>query len=253
MFLKLDDADLFVTACGPGPRTLVAHGGWVGSGELWAFPFELLSRSWRCITYDHRGTGATVNRAPRITFELLVQDLFRVLDAQGVERCVLAGESSGAMIVLEAALRAPERFSGLVLVDGRYKAGRSVAGARFLDGCRTDFPATMDLFIDACITDEGAQAELAWGRKIVLRSTGPQAIELMEGLEDVHLEDRLQELSMPTLILHGSRDKVTPIEHSQALARAIPNSRFIVIEGAGHVPTMTRPRDVTSAIEEFFA
>ncbi len=81
MFLKSDDADLFVTSFGGGPRTIVAHGGWVGSGELWQPPFELLSRSWRTVTYDHRGTGATVNRAATITFELMVNDLFRVLDA----------------------------------------------------------------------------------------------------------------------------------------------------------------------------
>lgn len=122
MFLKSADADLFITSFGSCPRTIVAHGGWVGSGELWQLPFEQLSRSWRCVTYDHRGTGATVNRAPKITFELLVDDLFRVLDALKIETCVLAGESSGAFVVLAAALRHPERFSGLVLVDGRYRA-----------------------------------------------------------------------------------------------------------------------------------
>ena|ERR1039458_54557 len=100
MFLKLDDAELFVSSFGKGPDTLVAHGGWVGSGELWHQPFEILSRSWRTITYDHRGTGATVNHSQAITFELLVQDLFKVLGALSVDRCVLAAESSGACIAL---------------------------------------------------------------------------------------------------------------------------------------------------------
>ena len=122
MFLKFADADLFATSFGDGPRTIVAHGGWVGSGELWHPPFEQLSRGWRAVTYDHRGTGTTVNRAAVITFELLVNDLFRVLDALQIDGCVLAGESAGAAVVLEAALRQPGRFSGLVLVDGRYQA-----------------------------------------------------------------------------------------------------------------------------------
>ena len=85
MFLKLEDAELFVSSFGKGPPTLIARGGWVGSGELWSQPFEILSRSWRTITYDHRGTGATINHAPAITFEILVQDLFKVLDALSVE------------------------------------------------------------------------------------------------------------------------------------------------------------------------
>jgi hypothetical protein len=50
MFLKLEDVELFVSSFGKGPPTLIAHGGWVGSGELWSQPFEILSRSWRTIT-----------------------------------------------------------------------------------------------------------------------------------------------------------------------------------------------------------
>ena len=50
MFLKTSDAELLVTSYGDSPRTIIAHGGWVGSGELWAAPFERLSRSWRTVT-----------------------------------------------------------------------------------------------------------------------------------------------------------------------------------------------------------
>ncbi|MDB5824155.1 MAG: Arylesterase [Herminiimonas sp.] len=80
---------------------------------------------------------------------MLVQDLFRVLDALGVDQCVLAGESSGACFVLEAALRQPTRFTGLVTVDGRYYGGTSVGAARFIEGCKTDFPSTMEMFVNA--------------------------------------------------------------------------------------------------------
>ncbi|MES2751503.1 MAG: alpha/beta hydrolase [Pseudomonadota bacterium] len=253
MFLKFDDADLYVSSFGKGPATLIAHGGWVGSGELWLPPFERLSRSWRTVTYDHRGTGATVNRAPAITRELLVQDLFRVLDALSVERCVLAGESSGACVVLEAALRDPSRFTGLVIVDGRYSGGRTAGAARFIEGCKTDFPRTMELFVNACVPEEDCDAERRWGQQIVSRSDGPSAVQLMECLEDTDVERRLSEISLPTLIIHGSRDAITPVSSSETLAAKIPNSKLVVIEGAGHVPTVTRPAVVATAIEEFFA
>jgi pimeloyl-ACP methyl ester carboxylesterase len=166
MFLKLEDAELFVSSFGKGPPTLIAHGGWVGSGELWSQPFEILSRSWRTITYDHRGSGASINHAPAITFEILVQDLFKVLDALSVEPCVLAAESSGACIALDAVLRDPSRFKGLVIVDGRYQRVRSVGAARFIEGCRTDFPKTMDLFVNACIPEEECAAERRWAKQI---------------------------------------------------------------------------------------
>lgn len=253
MFLKLDDAELFVSSFGKGPDTLVAHGGWVGSGELWYQPFEILSRSWRTITYDHRGTGATVNHAQTTTFELLVQDLFKVLDALSVDRCVLAAESSGACIALEAALRDPSQFKGLVIVDGRYYGGRTVGAARFMEGCRTDFPGTMELFINACIPEENCDAERRWGKQITHRSNGPSAIQLMECLEVVDVEPRLSTISLPTLIIHGRRDVICPLAAAENLAAKIPNSRLVVIEDAGHVPTITRPVDVAKAIEDFFA
>lgn len=60
----------------------------MGSGELWQLTFEQLSCRWRTVTYDHRGTGATVNRAATITFELMVGDLFRVLDGLHIDTCV---------------------------------------------------------------------------------------------------------------------------------------------------------------------
>jgi pimeloyl-ACP methyl ester carboxylesterase len=252
MFLKLDDAELFLSSFGNGPRTLVAHGGWVGSGELWYPPFELLSRTWRTITYDHRGTGATVNRAAAITFELLVQDLFKVLDALSIDQCVLAGESSGACIALEAALRSPSRFTGLVVVDGRYYGGKSAGAARFIEGCKTNFPGTMDMFINACVPEENCDAIRRWGKQIVNRSNGSEAVQLMECLEVVDLERRLSEISLPTLIIHGSQDVITPVANSENLAAKIPNSKLVIIEGAGHVPTMTRPVDVAKAIEDFF-
>ena len=252
MFLKADDSDLFISSFGSGPKTIVAHGGWVGSGELWHAPFELLSRSWRTVTFDHRGTGASINRAPTITFELLVNDLFRVLDALKITSCVLAAESAGAMVVLEAALRQPERFEGLVIVDGRYQGGKSPGATRFIEGCKANFEATMDAFVNACTPDADCDAERRWGKKIVMRSDAQSAVQLMECLEPIQLEDRLNQIKLPTLLIHGSKDVVCPPASSEHLAQIIPTSKLVMIEGAGHVPTVTRPSEVATAIDQYF-
>jgi pimeloyl-ACP methyl ester carboxylesterase len=253
MFLRSTDADLFVTSFGRGPRTFVAHGGWVGSGELWLQPFERLSAQWRTVTYDHRGTGASVSRAAKITFDLLVSDLFRVLDALQIEQCVLAGESSGSLVVLEAALRQPERFTGLVLVDGRAESSNSAGAAHFIDGCKTDFEATMDAFVRACVTEAGADAERRWAKQIVMRSSGAEAVDLMESMWTARVAHRLEQIKQPTLLIHGRHDAITPVSASEEMARRIPNASLVVIEGAGHVPVITRPDAVVMAIEEFFA
>lgn len=252
MFLKLDDATLSVSSFGSGGNTLVAHGGWVGSGELWHGPFEQLSRSWRCVTYDHRGTGATINEAPEITLEILIADLFKVLDALSIDQCVLAAESSGVSVALEAALRRPDRFSGLVLVDGRYASGRSAGADRLIAGCIANFPATMDAFVNACVPEENCEAERRWAKQIVNRSNSPSAVQLMQCMDKVAVEGRLREIEIPTLIIHGSKDVITPLSASQKLADELPDNSLVVLEGAGHVPTITRPREVVEAIEGYF-
>jgi pimeloyl-ACP methyl ester carboxylesterase len=253
MFLKSADASILIQSFGNGSRTLVAHGGWVGSGELWMQPFELLSRSWRTITYDHRGTGATLSKAPRITFDLLVDDLFRVLDHCGVESCVLAGESAGAAVVLEAALRRPERFTGLVIVSGRYVGDRTPQRDRLLQGCRANFDATMDAFVDACVPEEDCAAERAWGKRIVKRSNAQAAVELMECMEGIDIESRLSSIGHRCVVLHGARDAITPLASSEKLASAMPNARLVVADRAGHVPTVTRPQWIAEQIDGFFA
>jgi pimeloyl-ACP methyl ester carboxylesterase len=252
MFLKFSDADIFTTCFGAGDRCLVAHGGWVGSGEMWLPPFEHLSRHWRTVTYDHRGTGATTHRAPEITFELLVDDLFRVLDALAIPSCVLAGESSGALVVLEAALRQPHRFQGLVLVGGRASSSKSAGAARFIEGCRADFNATMDAFVDACITESDAEPEKHWGRQIVKRSNGREAAQLMEAMWSARVEERLGEIVQPTLLMHGRNDRITPVDMSESMAARIPNAKLVVFEDAGHVPVITRGALVAREIEQYF-
>lgn len=252
MYLKSHDADILVSAFGAGPRTLLAHGGWVGSGELWLAPFEILSPSWRTITYDHRGTGGTRCNAADISFEGLVQDLFRVMDALEVESCVLAAESMGALVALEAALRCPERFTGLVIVGGRYTGERTPARDSLIAGCKADFAATMDAFVEACAPEAGCEAERAWGKLIVKRSSAAAAVQMLECVEQVDVASRLGAIAVPTLILHGSRDVISPLASSEKLAQLIPRAKLLVADGAGHVPTVTRPQWVAEQIQEFF-
>jgi pimeloyl-ACP methyl ester carboxylesterase len=67
----------------------------LGSGELWIEPSSILSRSWRTVTYDHRGSAISTHSG-RINAHQLIDDLFAVMDATRIRTCVLAGESMGA-------------------------------------------------------------------------------------------------------------------------------------------------------------
>jgi pimeloyl-ACP methyl ester carboxylesterase len=253
LFITQADAQLYTVAFGSGPRTILALGGWVGSWELWAEPFSLLSQSWRCVGFDHRGCGATIAPVESITLPNMVTDLLAVADRLGIEQCVLAAESAGVAIALQAALEYPDRFTSLVCVAGVYHRSIQHAADPFLAGLRTNYPATLDYFVDACVPEPESIAIRRWGRQIVGRAEQAAAIQLYESLDAIDLRPRLAQVRQPTLIIHGTADAIQPVRESEWLAAHIPNSKLHLIQGAGHVPTVTRPHDVVAAIQGFFA
>ena len=88
MFLRIDDRVLRTVAFGPGPDTVLALNGWSAAWEAWQPTFEVLSATMRCVSYDTRGTGHSPADPAAIHLDGLVDDVFRVLDAHRVERCV---------------------------------------------------------------------------------------------------------------------------------------------------------------------
>lgn len=253
MFLEINNRKVFSLSFGAGPRTLLAHGGWVGNSELWLFPFELLSRSWRTVTYDHRGTGLTTSVPDDITWQGLVDDLFAVMDALEIETCVLAAESTGVLVALGAYFTHPDRFDGLVLVDGYPGSAAGRSNDERLTAMRLDWPRYWSDFVDNCIIEPDADHIRRWARRIGVRSDSEHAVRLSTLSSGINFQDRLTEVAVPTLVIHGSDDKVVPPDNGRALAAGIPGSKLVIVEGSGHVPTMTFPVQIADAINAFFA
>jgi len=253
MFITVGDAKIYATAFGSTTSpVIVGIGGWIGSWELWAEPFAILSQNWRAIAYDHRGAGATVAPAKSITFNRLVDDIFAVLDAYNVEKCVLAAESAGALTALGAALKYPKRITGLVIVDGMYFRETSPEKDLFLLGLRKAYPATLDRFIETCVPEPDSDHIKRWGRQIIDRASQASAIALYLSAGEIDLRKELRYISQPTLILHGEADALVSVEEARRLAEILPNAKLSVLPGTGHVPTMTRPLEVAHEIMNFF-
>lgn len=253
MFIKVDDAQLFTVSFGSAPRAFVAIGGWAGSWELWTEPFSLLSRTWRTVAYDHRGTGATLAPPESITVDRMVADLFAILDTLEIQHCVLGAESAGVLVALQAVLQHPERFTGLVLVDGLYYHPVPAEREPFVLGLEHQFEATIARFVDTCLTAADGEAVRRWGRQILMRSPQAAAIRLYECIYGIDLRPQLSQITQPTLVIHGESDQLVPLAAAQWLADQLPNSHLHVVKGAGHVPTVTHAAEVAGAINDYFA
>lgn len=252
MFVSVEDADVYAISFGPdSPLPLVGLGGWIGSWELWAEPFSLLSQRWRTIAFDHRGSGATIAPVESITFDRLVDDVFAVLDALGVECCVLAAESAGGAVALTAALRHPERIVGLVIVDGAWFREPVTDDDPFLKGLRYAYAQTLDWFVQTCTPEPDSDAIRHWGHQIIDRASQAAAIALYTAFAPVDLRADVHAIQQPTLVIHGDADALVPVAASRLLAESLPNATLTVLPGAGHVPTLTRPQEIADAIEAF--
>lgn len=254
MFIKNKDAQLFTVEFGSGPHTILAHGGWIGSWELWTEPFAHFSKTWRTVAYDHRGSGVTIAPVESITMENMVSDIFAVMDELKIEKCVLAGESAGGMVVANAVLQQPHRFEGLILVDAALH-NKTSSNDNFIRGLKANYQMACAGFVDACVPEsEPNAAEIrSWGRKILARAASDSAIRLLEYSYGVDLRPSLAKIQIPTLILHGTLDVIVPQSESEFAASQIPNSKLHLFQGAGHVPTMTRPRELSDEVNAFFS
>ncbi len=255
MFLEVGDVKLHALSFGRGPRTFLAVGGWTGSWEVWEEPLAQLSAAgWRCVAYDHRGAGESPVDPSRITVRHMIDDVAAVMDAVGIQQCVLGGESQGGAIAQYAAARYPSRFVGLVLAAPA-PARRSVnAATAFADACRADYPATVEQFVAACFPEPDCDHIKRWAKNVLLRAEPDQAARIVEMWSDETVPDSdPRQITVPTLIVHGTADVIVPIAESRDLAAQLQDVELVEFEATGHVPTMTRPDDVVAAIRRRFA
>jgi|SanBayMetagenome_1026888.scaffolds.fasta_scaffold30470_1 pimeloyl-ACP methyl ester carboxylesterase len=259
MFLDIDGNRVLTLAFGSGPRTLLAHGGWISNVEDWLATLAPLSQRWRTVTYDHRGAGLTRVPIERISTEALVEDVFRVMDACGIERCVLAGFSRGSVTAMRAVLAQPERFDGLVLMNGCGEVRSPGLPATPRRPPSTWPGAThadrMRWFVERCTPEPDTEHIRRWGDYILARAT-PEAADrlfMMEAEQPLDWPDVLPRLRVPTLMVHGELDPFYATEHMRYTASLIPDCELVVMEGSGHLPALTRPLEVAAHIESFFA
>jgi pimeloyl-ACP methyl ester carboxylesterase len=249
MFIPRPGAQLYTLGFGQGPLTLLAVGGWVASGEIWHRLFGHLPQ-WRCISVDHRGTGASTHSGP-ITVDDTADDLLAVADALQVGPCVLAAESAGAAVALRAVQRAPRRFMGQVLVGAAWQRTAPGTSDAFVASLRHDHVGTLRAFIDRCLPETDSAELRRWALQMLMRSSIDDAVELSRCREHLAADDAPARGSPPTLLIHGEHDRIAPRQGSRELAERLAHAELRVLPGLGHVPIVTAPAQLAAWIDGF--
>ena len=253
---------------------LLLHGGGFDSADFsYRYAIEPLSRLRPVLAIDWPGFGASDTPNLRYDLAYYARFLERLMDSLKIQRAALVGTSMGGGAALSFALRSPERVDKLVLVAS-YGLGKDVPYGR-LGYFLVHAPLAAALVYE---TMRRSRRSLRWGlRRIIYdpRVVGDGLVEEArrllnqpasgrafhsfrksevgwDGLK-TDLSYRLGELAAPTLLVHGDRDRVMPVEWAQRAHERLPDSELHVLRGCGHWPPRECPEEFNQVIVNFLA
>jgi 3-oxoadipate enol-lactonase len=224
--------------------------------RIWDDVIDVLSASYRVVSYDKRGHGLSEAPAGDYTLDDHVGDLAALLDHLGVGRLALAGVSVGGLIAQGFALRHPDRLAALVLCDTAPKLGDATSWAERIASVRRDgLGAIADVVMARWFSETFRAArpdDLAGWRNLFLRTDPEGYCATCATLRDTDLGDQVGGIATPTLVVVGEEDGSTPVPLVRACAAAIPGARFEIIAGAGHIPSIEQPAILAAHMTNLF-
>jgi pimeloyl-ACP methyl ester carboxylesterase len=250
------------------------HGGGTDCAELsWGATRRVLARDHRVFAPDWPGYGCSEPFRDRCTQEVLIRHLGTLLDAWKLDRATLVGVSMGGGAALGYALAHPERVERLVLVGSHGLTDR--APLHFLSWIFTHTPGLMELTwavirnsrflahhtlvpILADPTVFTGETEKNFLNSLRSRTstrtfTQWQRSEVRFGGFRSCYRDRLGELRMPTLLVHGERDRLVPVAAAREAAERIPNAELVILPGCRHWVQRDNPDAFLRALRAFLA
>jgi pimeloyl-ACP methyl ester carboxylesterase len=254
---RIAGGDLAYDAVGQGPALLL-HAFPLGM-VMWEPQARAFASSRQVIRFDARGFGGSPPGDGLLTMERIADDAVALLDHLGVSRAAVCGLSMGGYAAFAMVRRHPDRLKALVLADTR--AGADGATARAARAAQADkvrkegSAAIADAVLPKLVgeTTHKQRPELLARLRETIAANPPRGIaDALAGLAArAESTPTLREIRVPTLVVCGDEDVLTPLEESEALVRGIAGSRLEVIPAAGHLSSMENPEGFNDALGKF--
>ena len=244
----MEDRELFYTLSrGPadGPTLVLVHG---AGGSRLHWPAELRRLPGATVyTLDLPGHGRSEGDGYDV-----INDYANVvatfLQTAGIERAIFVGHSMGGAIAQTLALDLADRVAGLVLVA---TGARLRVASAILEGIHSDFERSVELITRFAWSPDAPPTLTQLGRQSLLETNPDVLLGDFMACNRFDVMERLGEIEVPTLIIVGSADQLTPVKYARFLVEHIPDARLVVIEDAGHMVMLELPTEVEKAVQEF--
>jgi pimeloyl-ACP methyl ester carboxylesterase len=246
-----------VDLSGDGPAVLFVHG-FPLDRTMWR-PVASALTGWHRILPDLRGLGLSEGPEDGYAMAEYADDLAALLDLLHVPDAVVCGLSMGGYVTFELLRRYPQRVRALVLANTRAApddaAGRGKRDA-MIARIRRDGPGFLaDEMLPKLVGPDTARTRPDVVRQVRAMVTGQSTAGLVGALSA--MRDRpdsrsmLGDITIPTLVVHGSDDQLIPLSEARAMADAIPGAQFAVIPAAGHLAPVEQAVNTGRVIREF--
>jgi len=227
--------------------------------SMWNMQVDALKDNYRIIAYDIRGHGNSDPGIDEFFIELFVNDLFRLMEKLGIEKSILCGLSLGGYIALNAVLKYPDRFDGLILNDTQciadtpeIKENRCLAIIRIMKNGVEQYADEIikNLFAPESFTKK--KNAIAAVKEMIISTPKQSLCNTLHALaERKETCKQLQEINIPVLIMVGKEDKITPIAAAQQMHDGILNSTLKIIQHAGHLSNLENPTVFNTHLVKF--
>jgi len=245
---------------GSGEPLLLIQG-MSGHAAHWGEPFlSELEPHFDAIAIDHRSTGGSPRVDGPFTLADLADDAIGKLDELGIETAHVMGISMGGMVAQELVLRHPDRVRRLVLgCTYAGGAGQKLAEpevAQILaEGMQSgDREAAMRAAWSVNVSAPFAAEEANWETFYAVARDNPVPVEVimrqMQAIMGHDTSTRLAGIEAPTLVIHGTADRMLPSSNGEAIAKVIPNARYEPLEGVGHMFWVEEPQRSAELVRE---
>jgi pimeloyl-ACP methyl ester carboxylesterase len=239
-FANINDIKMYYEVSGvEGFPVVLIHGVTI-SHILWKFQVPILGQNFKVINLDLRNHGKSSKVDSEITMELLADDVKLLLDEIGIDEAAIVGESMGCFVSMEFALKYAEKTKMLVLTCGASADNTHFAAKNIIDGWIADFQEGPDVFIKRdvpyiacrkCRTADSAKYLFDEYEKLLHSYPKNSIISVFEGIKKFNVKDRLKEITCPTLIIHGKKDRLIGLPFANEVNQLIENSQIEVMIG----------------------
>lgn len=260
MNLSIAGHEIAFEVDGDGPAVFFLHAFPLGLA-MWDAQAQALKASYRVVRFDARGFGGSPPGDGLLTMERIGNDAVALLDNLGISQATVCGLSMGGYAAFALVRRHPERLKALVLADTRAGADSEEARRNRAELAekvrRQGAAAAADAFLPKLVgeTTRKERPELVERlRKLILKNPPRGIADALAGLAArADSTPTLKEIRVPTLVMCGDEDVLTPLTEAESLQRGIAGSRLAVIPKAGHLSNLENPEAFNEAMNEFLS